>query len=187
VCALLQPLLGHVAQSEEIERTYREVVAVEHVLEKIANTAGCSLLPPKGMPTFGAKYRLPDDLTRFYELCGGAMLFQQKDYHALIVPPDRVVPANPVIVGQEYADDITASWHIIADDGNGDYLTIDLHPERLGRCYDSFHETHGLVGDCPIIARSFSELLHRLHENAGAHWYWLRPGFVPIGDAYDDA
>jgi len=130
---------------------------VEHVLEKIANTAGCSLLPSKGIPTLGAKYRLPDDLARFYELCGGAMLFQHKDYHALIVPPDRVVPANPVIVGQEYADDITASWHIIADDGNGDYLTIDLLPERLGRCYDSFSETHGLVGDCPIIARSFSD------------------------------
>jgi antitoxin YokJ len=160
---------------------------VEHIIERIANTAGCSVFPPTVKPTLDPKYRLPDDLKRFYELCGGAMLFQQNDYHALIVPPERVVPASPVIVGQRYEDDITASWHIIADDGNGDYLTIDLASERLGRCYDSFHETHGLVGDCPIIARSFSELLERLCENAGAYWYWLRPDFVPIGDAYDDA
>src|SRR5262245_9597659 len=97
------------------------------------------------------------------------MLFQQNDYHALIVPPDRVVPANPIIVGQEYADDITASWHIIADDGNGDYLTIDLHPERLGRCYDSFHETHGLVGDCPVIVSQWTGSLLRSAPTMGSH------------------
>ena len=145
------------------------------------------MFPTKGMPSLQPPHRLPDDLKRFYELCGAVMLFEQNDYHVLIVPPDRVVPANPLIVGQEYEDDITASWYIIGDDGNGDYLTIDLGPERLGRCYDSFRETHGLVGNCPIIARSFSELLTSLHETRGDHWYWLRPEFVPIGDAYDDA
>lgn len=160
---------------------------MEDILERIAGTAGCTVFPPGGTPLLCSKYRLPDDLARFYELCGGAMLFQQSDYPALIVPPERLVAANPVIVGAEYKDDITASWHIIADDGNGDYLTIDLDAERLGRCYDSFHETHGLAGDCPIIAHSFSELLERLLGNRGDRWYWLRPDFVPIGDAYGSA
>ena len=47
-------------------------------------------------------------------------------------------------------------------------------------------ETHGVAGSCPIIATSFTDLLTRLYENKGQRWYWLRPDFVSLGDAYDD-
>jgi hypothetical protein len=39
----------------------------------------------------------------------------------------------------------------------------------------------------PIVARSFTDLLSRLLRAEGNHWYWLEPGFEPLGDAYDDA
>ena len=87
---------------------------------------------------------MPDDVREFYELCGGIQLFKDKEYSLDIVSPDKVVPSNIVIVGERCEDDITVDWFIIADDSNGTYLSIDLDAERLGRCYDSFHETHGL-------------------------------------------
>jgi hypothetical protein len=91
-----------------------------------------------------------------------------------------------VIVGEACEDDISASWHLIVDDTNGEYLTIDLSENRVGRCYDSFFDRHGVRGSCPIIATSFSELLQRLIENRGQHWYWLQEGFESLGDAYDE-
>jgi len=106
------------------------------------------------------------------------------------------VLANPVILGQkifeemaasnEYKNEISMNWYIVVSDGNGDYLTIDLDRKRLGRCYDSFHETHALIGDTPIIANSFGELLENLIKNRGNYPYWLKDDFISLGDAYDD-
>jgi hypothetical protein len=157
----------------------------EEILDAVRKTRDCSVLPPIGIPTVGSKYSLPEDVSLFYSACGGALLYEQSEFPALIVPPDHVVPANPIIVGEECEDDISAAWHIIVDDLKGNYLTVDLSPPRLGRCYDSFFDRHAVRGSCPIIARSFSELFERLWRNGGKHWYWLEPDFVPIGDAYD--
>jgi antitoxin YokJ len=128
---------------------------------------------------------LPGDLREFYELCGGATLFRSASYTCVFVPPEQVVPANPVIVGEKGEGDLSEGWYIIASDGQGEYLTIDCHPARLGRCYDSFSDRHGVRGSCPIIATSFGTLLQRLLDGRGSHWYWLRPEFQSLGDAYD--
>jgi len=42
-----------------------------------------------------------------------------------------------------------------------------------------------MPGSCPIIARGFTSLLSTLFENRGEHWYWLRPDYQSMGDAYD--
>jgi len=131
------------------------------------------------------KYKLPDDIKEFYNLCGGVSLYLSGESTANIVPPNEFILANPLIVGERCVNDITSNWYIVANDGNGDYLTIDLEKERLGRCYDSFWDSHGVVGECPIIANSFTEILERLIDNKGQHWYWLSDGFEALGDAYD--
>jgi hypothetical protein len=41
----------------------------------------------------------------------------------------------------------------------GGAVTHRLHPARLGHCYDSFHEVHGIPGPCEIIAASFSGIV----------------------------
>ena len=112
-----------------------------------------------------------------------------------IVPPTRCVIANPVILGEEVAEqarrmkeeDISWSWYIIADCGMGGFITIDLDQQRLGKCYDSFHETHGLKENTAIIALSFTELVLSLYEKRGNYWYWLQPDVITLGDAYDVA
>lgn len=166
---------------------------VEELLLRIQTTADCRVDASRGLPLIKPAHRLPDDVRAFYHLCGGLSLAEHSSYPVRIVPPTRCVLANPVILGeararsaqQEEGEDISWSWYLIADDYDGNYLTMDLAPARLGRCYDSFHETHGLAGDTPIIALSFTELLTRLYEKRGHYWYWLQPGCVSLGDAYD--
>ena len=150
----------------------------------IQNTPGCAVRPPAGLPKVADGHVLPDDLREFYTLCGGATLFSSALYDFTIVPPDRVVPANPVIlVGateEQLAatkDDISWSWYIIGESDSGQYISIDLNPERLGRCYDSFWEVH--PGNSPTIARSFTDLLVRLLADGGQSLYWTTPDFDP--------
>ena len=158
---------------------------IEELVALAGNDAGCRVLPPAGAPLIDPPLRIPGDLARFYELCGGAELFLQEDYGITISPPSQLIPSNIAIIGEQYPEDITATWFTVGVTPDSDYVSIDLSPERNGRCYDSFHETHGLVGESPIIAASFAELLERLLRSRGSYWYWLRDDFRPIGDAYD--
>ena len=76
---------------------------------------------------------------------------------------------------------------IIGKDNEDNYISIDLAEKRLGRCYDSFGDRHGVVGECAVVARSFTELLSNLFYNQGDDYpYWLGADFEYIGDAYDD-
>jgi hypothetical protein len=158
---------------------------IEALVSVIRTTPNCSVYDPVGLPLVREGESLPDDLQQFYSLCGGMDLFRNEPYSLMIVPPSNFVLANPVIVGELAQDDISSSWYLLGDDHHGDYLTIDLNLERLGRCYDSFFDCHAIVGSCPIIATSFTDFLSRFYENRGQYWYWLRPDFLPLGDAYD--
>ncbi|MEK8130437.1 SMI1/KNR4 family protein [Paenibacillus filicis] len=159
---------------------------LKQLIDEIKLTYSCNVHPSRGIPRIEENYYLPRDLKEFYSLCGGIQLFQGSDYAVNIVGPEEFVPANPVIVGERCSEDITSDWYIIADNGSGEYLTIDLNGKRIGRCYDSFIDRHGIVGECSIIAFSFMELLGRLFENKGNYWYWLESSFDSLGDAYDD-
>jgi hypothetical protein len=161
------------------------VSTVSALIQRIQSTPGCSLVAPRGLPVLEPGHVLPSDLSEFYGLCGGATLFGEAPYSAAVLPPERCVPANPVIVGDSSEDDISASWYLLVDDGNRNYLSIDLHPQRLGRCYESFFDTHGVAGSCPVVAMSFESLLGQLLNNNGRHWFWMQPEFEPLGDAYD--
>lgn len=157
------------------------------VLRRIAADDACKLLPPSGMPAVASEHRIPEDVLEFYRVAGGAALFSGSNYDYSIVGPKEVRPANLVMGLDSGGSDISDAWYIIATDGEGEYLTIDLDLARLGKCYDSFHEIHGVAGSMPIIARSFTELLQRLLDNRGEYPYWLRDDFAKLGDAYDDA
>lgn len=138
------------------------------------------------MPEITEGHRLPEDLQHFYQLCGGLAMFRGSRAPTYIVPPQGLVLANPVIVGEVAEYDISSSWYIIASDGtDSQRVTIDLSLERLGRCYDSFWDRHAVAGSSTIIALSFTEFLSRTHLSNGEELYWLRPDFAPLGDAYD--
>lgn len=159
---------------------------LKNLIEKIKKTDDCIVFPPSFTPKCHHETdRLPPDLREFYSLCGGMLLFSSKEYAVKIVEPHAFALANPIIVGELCPEDRSSQWYIIANDMNDGYITIDLARERLGRCYDSFWDRHGVIGDCPIIAQSFSELLFKLFYSQGNYWYWLQEDFITIGDAYD--
>jgi hypothetical protein len=167
---------------------------IRKLLDLIENTPDCSVLPSVGVAEIAHNHVLPDDILEFYNLCGGAVLYGRSAYTIQIVGPSKVLPANPLLfIGltpdelslEKPKDDISWSWYIIGVGENQECITIDLSQERLGRCYDSFWDSHAIPGSSPIIALSFTDLLVRLLENQGRHWYWCRPDFNSLGDAYD--
>ncbi|MCX7571380.1 SMI1/KNR4 family protein [Tumebacillus sp. DT12] len=161
-------------------------MSIQQLIEKIRTLPDCEVYPAAGLPAVEPEHSLPVDVREFYQACGGVELFKSADYAAVIVTPQEFVLANPVIVGERYEEDITSNFYIIAREAGGEYLTIDLDAERLGRCYDSFSDRHGIVGETQIIALSFTELLENLIRNKGRYWYWLEDDHVSLGDAYDD-
>jgi hypothetical protein len=139
-----------------------------------------------GLPTLPDKLRLPADIRRFYELTGGATLFSSARYRFTIVNPRRFVRANPFMcpglpesVCNEYP---CKNWFIVSDC----CITVDLNPERVGRCYGSLQDRHAVRGSSPIIAWSFTELLGYLLGGRGKTAYGTSTDFESQGDAFDD-
>lgn len=157
-------------------------MSVKELIEKLQSRNDCQVSPPAGIPSVDLP--LPDDLREFYEYCGGARLFEGADYSITIVTPREFLRANPVILGEDAADDISYDWFVIAKAGE-QYITIDLNESRSGRCYDSFWDRHGVAGNCQIVANSFEQLLEQLLKGTGGYWYWLQDSFQTLGDAYD--
>jgi antitoxin YokJ len=158
---------------------------LEQVLEAVRVAPGCSVAAPRGLPEVRHGDCLPIDLIEFYSLCGGVSLFGASTYPIRIVEPSEFVRANPAIVGADCPDDISDYWYIVARGGLEEAISIDCNRERLGRCYDSFWDRHGVVGSCRVVALSLTELLRRLFVSEGEYWYWLANGGPDYGDAYD--
>jgi antitoxin YokJ len=159
---------------------------IKLLIDKINKLSNCFVHPPIGIPDVEKEHTLPSDLKEFYKICGGIDLFIDCDYAIKIVSPQGFVLANPIIIEERAEYDISSNWYIIGDDMNGDYITIDLDKLRLGRCYDSSWDVHGVAGSCPIVATSFTKLLEGLMMNKGQLWYWLQDDFRYLGDAYDE-
>ncbi len=157
-------------------------MAMTELLNQLRRLDDCEILAPSGVPSVGLP--LPHDVEEFYRLCGGATLYRRAFYTIEIVAPNDFVRANPVIVGEDGKDDISYDWFVIAKAGE-QYITIDLNESRIGRCYDSFWDRHGVVGECQVVASSFEQLLAQLIQGRGTYWYWLQDEFQSLGDAYD--
>jgi antitoxin YokJ len=163
---------------------------MKDLLDKIRNTPDCLVDAPAGMPLIQPEHVLPNDLKEFYQLCGGLVLYDSSEYFFSIVPPQDFLLSNTGILYLDkesfptLKDEISWSWYVIGKGDSGEYISIDLEPIRLGRCYFSIWETHAMKGYAPIIADTFTDLLVRLLANKGDGWYWKQPDFE-LRDAYD--
>ncbi len=66
------------------------------------------------------------------------------------------------------------------------YISIDCSYERNGRCYTSFRFSHGLIGESPVIARTFTEFLLNILNYKGDYFFWEEDDLKSYGDAYDN-
>lgn len=122
---------------------------------------------------------LPDDLKDFYAECGGIDMFPHEDWGWRLVGPREFLRADEVILElsyKEYPEDYDGTPSeglcVIAVRGVGpDYISIDTHPSRLGRCYDSFSGDHATEGS-RVIALSFTEMLNKLVAWRQEGYYW---------------
>ncbi len=165
------------------------VALLDHLLEQLDERRDCRLLSPAGHPRLGPGHVLPDDLREFYDRCGGATVRVGHPYGLDLRAPDQLVLSNSLVAGQEAvpAGDISESWYVVASGvGSGiDLISIDLHPDRLGRCYDSFWDVHASPGNCDVVATSFTDLLRRALLSEADSWWWTEDPFEGLGDAYD--
>lgn len=164
---------------------------LDRVLAVVAARSDCRLLPPAGQARVTDGLSVPDDLRRFHERCGGAVLFTGTEYPLQVGVPDRVVAASPRLLTPEIAagiavedpHDLTNSCFVIADGGRDSStdpaVVVDLHPDRLGRCYVAFWDTFGVAGEMPVIAVTMDELLRVLLEHEGQ--------VTALPDRYGDA
>jgi antitoxin YokJ len=162
-------------------------------LAEIARREDCRLLPPIGQAQVSAGLLIPPGLRRFHERCGGAVLFVGAEFTWHVSGPDRLVPASPRLltpqiaatVAAEHPNDLTNGCYVIADGGRESstdpHIVVDLHPDRLGRCYCAFWDTFGLVGDMPVVALAVDELLGMLLQDEGHAAAWPDT----YGDAYE--
>lgn len=158
---------------------------IEAVIEKMKGNRNFVLQEPSGIPHISEKYVLPDDVIRFYTLCGGIECYVNGPaYPIRVLSPNEVVNANMFLLGEEFEDDISSCWHLIADAYDGNYISVDCGQKHNGKCIESFEETYALQDDSPIIAQSFTEFLEKLLQYGGEGFYWLEDEFEGYGDAY---
>lgn len=162
-------------------------MSIQSIIQSISRHKNCVVHPPiQSQILLEDGDLLPEDVKEFYTLCNGIDLFNDSHCAVRIVAQQQFLLANPILVGEKCEYDISSHWYIIADIYDGNFLTMDLHPERLGKCYDSHWDTHALVGSSTVIAHSFTTLLTQLSaQGAGDTWYWEQSNFVSLGDAYD--
>jgi hypothetical protein len=149
------------------------------VLAAVVQHPGCHLLPPTGPVTLPDPFTIPGDLHQFYELCGGAVLFEGATFEWTVSGPHQLVPASPRLLGPEaaqhvateYPDDLTNWCFVFAESSprsTDSIVVVDLDPAWAGRYYDAFWDSYGLVGEMPILALTAAEVLHRLLATGGA-------------------
>jgi hypothetical protein len=155
------------------------VKTVADIVRQAQDTIGCSVNSPTGMPVLPGSFTLPPDLQEFYAHCGGLDMFPNEDWGWRIVKPSEFLRADQVILELVYQDhpedfDDTPSegLYVVAVRGCGpDYISIDTHPARLGRCFDSYSGDHA-TENSRVVALSFTEMLNKLFEHRQEGYFW---------------
>jgi hypothetical protein len=152
---------------------------VTEIIREAKATAGCIVDPPAGMPVLASNFTLPPDALEFYSLCGGLDMFPNEDWGWRIVKPSEFLRADKVILELVYRDHpedfdgtLSEGLYVVAVRGCGpDYISIDTHPARLGRCFDSYSGDHATESS-RVVALSFTEMLNKLFENRQDIVFW---------------
>lgn len=159
---------------------------IKKIVSKMESSNNFKVNKPCGLPNILEKHLLPDDVKTFYNLCGGVECYiESGGFPLVILPPKEIKLSNIVLLGNDHKDDISSSWYLIVDAYDGNYLSIDFDRKRVGKCYESFEYSHAVKDNCPIIARSFTELLINIFDYCGDYFFWKdNEKFSCYGDAY---
>lgn len=158
-------------------------MSLKPLIQELYRRRDCTVAQAFGLPRLEEGHTLPEELAELYRLCGGIELFAGSSHPIRIVGPMDFVPADPVILGRPALRSPTSTWYVLARRADDAFITIDVAPDRAGRCYDSAWDRHGVSGNCPIVARSLAELLQTVVARGSGEPWWLDPAWAPLGDA----
>lgn len=131
-------------------------------------------------------YRLPDDIKAFYKRYKTVRLFLRDygDYNYRFPPISEIHRTRIDIYGLDTDEWGPSNWFSICDVMDGNYIGIDLASGKGEQFHyiDCFHETFAQPNYSPIVALSFTELLHKALQHSD-NLYFLAPGFQSYGDA----
>lgn len=162
-------------------------ITIEEVINRFKKNENFIVKEACGQPNLSEKHILPTELKTFYELCGGIECYLESEaFPVEILAPNLVEHANLRLIGEECIEDISSNWYLIMDCEDGNYISIDCGNERNGQCYTSFAFSHGLIGETPIISKTFTEFLLNILNYNGDYFFWEENGFKSYGDAYDN-
>ena len=73
---------------------------IETLIEEVKGKSNC-IIKPCTEKYADIPEKFPDDLKKFYSLCGEMILFDDSPYSVRIVSLDEIVSANLIILGEE--------------------------------------------------------------------------------------
>jgi hypothetical protein len=155
---------------------------IETLVSRISKEADCTLYSKSSTVALPADRHLPDDLCEFFDLSSGCHLFEKSQY-GLKISAENFVRANDFIPGRisndiqlvlESALPMTWEWYLLGEGPDLQFVVMDLHPARLGFCYDAFHDLY--PNHCELVATSFGEFLEKWIDNKADELYWTKSG-----------
>lgn len=153
--------------------------SLDEIIEELNSREDCVFRPATRLPDLPPGLTLPHDLALFYSRFSEARLSGRDDPSYHISAPSGFVNIGIAVCGEHTRHPVQDFWFALAHVQDGNYFAIDLHPSRLGRCYDIFHETY-LPDECKIIALSFTELMNQIAAADDDCW-WLDEKFLGYG------
>jgi hypothetical protein len=146
----------------------------EAVVETIRRRDDCELLQQAGQPRLAPEMRLPRDVERLYEVCGGAKfgIFEDDHFSWRIGSPSEFVPAPPVLFAGFYEHEksfLENHWaqcfHVFAENQPAqDRILVSCGDRYHGLFFDGHHESFA-CDTMELVARSLPELLTALLES----------------------
>ena len=96
-----------------------------NILTEIEHNKSC-VVSKLSHPAAKLPLHLPQDLQYYFENYAEISFFDDADYPIKVVGLAEFKRANPIIVGEDAAHDVSHNWFIIAHDNHSQYITIDL-------------------------------------------------------------
>ncbi len=119
-------------------------------------------------------HALPPDLAALHHCAQGVFLGGDR-YRFL--PPEAMRPIAELQAGDATEDMAPRTWLAVVDLSDGNYVGVDLVPDRNGS-HDWLDCDHETLGEAAVIATSLAEFVRRALGAAGRH-FWLARGHEP--------
>jgi hypothetical protein len=182
---------------------------IEEIISTIENQSWCSVSAPVpfDLSLFPSGHRMPEDMIKFYNHIGSAILHTNHKPSPIIVMPidDFKITTQEMLMNNirseidsegrirfydmdgDIFEDLSNNWYTVIKYGNGKFVSVDFSENSNGYCCKTFWDCYGVKNANPIVAKNFTDLIYNILflEDSNGDYFWENRKFRLIGDAYD--